>query len=56
VGVELGQITVITMAFFALGVWFKDRPWYREVVIVPCSFIISIVALYWMLGGLELFQ
>jgi len=56
VGVELGQIAVIAMAFFAVGLWFRNRPWYRKVVIVPCSFIISVIALYWMLDRLELFQ
>lgn len=47
VGVELGQLTVIILAFLAVGLWFKDRPWYRRRVVLPASALIAAVGLYW---------
>jgi hydrogenase/urease accessory protein HupE len=46
-GVELGQLAVILLAFLAVGVWFKDRPWYRQRIVQPASALIAIVGLYW---------
>ncbi len=47
VGVELGQLAVITLAFGLVGYWGKDRPWYRARVIVPASGAIALTGLYW---------
>jgi len=47
VGVELGQLAVITLAFLLVGYWGKDRPWYRARVIVPASGAIALTGLYW---------
>ncbi|MGB5540509.1 MAG: HupE/UreJ family protein [Gammaproteobacteria bacterium] len=47
VGVEFGQLTVITLAFLAVGLWFADRAWYRQVVVVSGSLAIAAVGLYW---------
>ena len=47
VGVELGQLAVITLAFLAVGLWFSKKPWYRQVIVRPGSLIIAIVGLYW---------
>ena len=46
-GVELGQLAVILLAFLAVGLWFKDRPWYRQRVVLPASAFIAVVGLYW---------
>jgi hypothetical protein len=46
-GVELGQLAVISIAFLAVGMWFKDRPWYRHRVVQPASALIALVGLYW---------
>lgn len=46
-GVELGQLAVILLAFLAVGLWFKDRPWYRRRVVLPASALIAAVGLYW---------
>jgi hypothetical protein len=46
VGVELGQLAVILLAFLALG-WFRKRPWYRRAIVVPLSALIGLVGLYW---------
>ena len=47
VGVELGQLAVILLAFLAVGVWFRDKSWYHAVIVVPCSSAIAITGLYW---------
>jgi len=47
VGVELGQLFVIAMAFLAVGLWFGKKPWYRQAIIVPCSVMIAATGLYW---------
>ena len=54
VGVEFGQLGVITLAFFIVGLWFRHRQWYRSRVTVPASFIISIVGLFWTFERLTL--
>ena len=47
VGVELGQLAIITLAFLAVGLWFADRTWYRQVVVVSGSLAIAAIGLYW---------
>jgi len=47
VGVELGQLAVIAIAFFAVGLWFRNKTWYRPVVAVPASVAIAIVGAGW---------
>jgi hypothetical protein len=46
-GVELGQLTVILLAFFLVGKWLGPKPFYRKVVVIPSSVIIVVVAGYW---------
>ena len=46
VGVELGQLAVIGLAFALLG-WAWKRPWYRDRIVVPGSLGIAAVGLYW---------
>jgi hypothetical protein len=47
IGVELGQLSVIAMAFAAVGIWFGAKPWYRARVTIPSSVAIALVGLYW---------
>ena len=47
VGVELGQLTVITLAFLSVGFWFGKRGWYHHVVVVTGSATIAVIGLYW---------
>lgn len=47
VGVELGQLTVILLAYFLIGKWFGEKPFYRKAVVVPASMIIILIAGYW---------
>jgi len=53
VGVELGQISVILLAWLAAGLWFGRRPWYRTLVIIPASALISLVGAYWFWDRLQ---
>lgn len=46
-GVELGQITVILVAYFLISKWFNNKSWYKERVVYPISSIIGCIALYW---------
>jgi hypothetical protein len=46
VGVECGQLAVITAAFLVVG-WFRHRPWYRQRVVIPASILIAITAAVW---------
>ncbi len=46
VGVELGQLAVLALAFAAAG-WFRSRTWYRMRVTVPVSAAIALVGIYW---------
>ncbi|MCW8923264.1 MAG: HupE/UreJ family protein [Gammaproteobacteria bacterium] len=52
VGVELAQLTVIAIAFALVGFWFRHKYWYRKVIIVPVSTIISITGLLWTIQRL----
>lgn len=45
-GVELGQLAVIALAFAAVG-WAWQKPWYRKVVVVPVSLGVAAIGLYW---------
>lgn len=47
IGVEIGQLTVVAIAFLAVGVWFRDKPWYRARIAVPASAAIALVGAYW---------
>ena len=47
VGVELGQVSVIMLAFLTVGLWFRHSPRYRTLVVIPGSLMISLVGLYW---------
>ena len=46
VGVELGQLTVVLAAWWALR-WFFQRPWYRRRVVLPASLLIAGTGLWW---------
>ncbi|MCB1726294.1 MAG: HupE/UreJ family protein [Gammaproteobacteria bacterium] len=47
VGVEGGQLAVIGLAYLTLGLWFGAKPYYRSLVAIPGSVVISAVGLYW---------
>ena len=47
VGVELGQLTVIAIAFGLVGFWFRNHPKYRGRVAMPASATIALIGAYW---------
>ncbi len=49
IGVELGQLSVIAIAFLVVGAWFGRKPWYRRVISIPGSLVIAIIGAYWVI-------
>jgi HupE / UreJ protein len=47
IGVELGQLAVIAAAFAVTGLWFRQKPWYRQRIIVPASALIALAGVFW---------
>jgi HupE / UreJ protein len=45
-GVDFGQLFVIGLAFLAVG-WFRNKPWFRSRIAIPCSVAIACVGLVW---------
>lgn len=48
VGVELGQITVILLAYILIAKWFSKKPYYRHRIVMPLSIGIACIAAYWV--------
>ena len=46
IGVELGQLSVIGLAYLVVG-WFRSQRWYRTYLSMPASCGIALVACYW---------
>jgi hypothetical protein len=53
-GVELGQVAVLALAFAAVG-WARCKPWFRRRITIPGSLAIAALGLWWtverLLGG-----
>lgn len=47
VGVELGQVAVILLAWGLVGRWTAHRPWYFRRVVVPACIVIALMASWW---------
>lgn len=47
IGVELGQLAVVALAFSLVAYWFGEKAWYRSVVVIPVSTFIGLVGLWW---------
>jgi hypothetical protein len=46
-GVELGQLAVISLGFALVGIWFGNKPWYRRAIVIPGSLAIAAVGAWW---------
>jgi hydrogenase/urease accessory protein HupE len=46
-GVELGQLSVIAIAFLLIGLPFRNKPWYRRRIVIPASLVIAAIGLFW---------
>jgi hypothetical protein len=49
VGVEIGQLTVILLAYFLVLKWFCNKPTYRTRIVIPFSLLIAVIAGFWTL-------
>jgi len=47
VGVELGQLAVIAIAYLVVGIWGRNKSWYRPRVVIPASAAVAAVGLFW---------
>jgi len=45
-GVDFGQLFIIALAFLGVG-WWRNRPWFRKRVTIPCSLAIAGVGVFW---------
>ena len=48
-GVEIGQLTVVLLAFITVGYWFNKKDYYQISVANPISIIIGLVGAYWFI-------
>lgn len=46
-GVELGQVTVILLAWLLFGYWFSSKEYYRRRVVLPISLAVVAIAGFW---------
>lgn len=46
-GVELGQLAVIASAYLLIGLWCKEKRWYRARIVQPLSALIAATGCYW---------
>ena len=49
VGVELGQLAVVAVAYIAFGLTLGGTALYRKLVVIPGSLMISAVGMYWII-------
>ena len=47
IGVEIGQLSIIAIAYVLLGLTFGKKPWYRSYIAIPASVLIAAVGIYW---------
>ncbi|MCF8475497.1 MAG: HupE/UreJ family protein [Pseudolabrys sp.] len=47
IGIELAQLTVIGLAYFAVAFWLSDKRWYRARVVIPACVAIAATGLFW---------
>ena len=47
IGVELGQLTIIMLAYFLLARRFGEKPYYRKAIVIPVSTAIVCMAGIW---------
>ena len=47
IGVEIGQIIILLLAYFIIGKPYGSETWYRKKIVIPVSLLIALIALYW---------
>jgi len=53
VGVELGQLSIVLLAWFGVAYWFRSSQRYKRFVVIPASILIAAMGLYWMFDRLQ---
>ena len=48
-GVELGQLAIIALAYFSVGIWLLHKAWYRRADAIPVSLCIGGLGMYWLI-------
>ena len=48
VGVELGQLSVITLAYILAGYWFGGKDYWNKLIRVPVSLLIALTGAFWV--------
>ncbi|RDH86124.1 MAG: hypothetical protein DIZ80_01245 [endosymbiont of Galathealinum brachiosum] len=46
-GVEIGQLVILTAAYFGITYWFKNREHFHNYITIPGSLMIGLTGLYW---------
>jgi hypothetical protein len=54
-GVDAGQLFIILLAFLSVG-WFRNRPWFRARIAIPCSLAIAAVGVFWAVQRIVLYR
>jgi hypothetical protein len=47
IGVELGQISIVLLAFLLVKKWWENQAFYHKNIVIPLSVIITIISAYW---------
>jgi len=47
IGVEIGQLIILTTAFFGITYWFKNKQHFHNYITLPGSVMIGVTGLYW---------
>jgi O-antigen ligase len=42
----MSSFAVVALAFLDVG-WWRQRPWYRRVIVIPASAAIAVTGVFW---------
>jgi hydrogenase/urease accessory protein HupE len=54
-GVDWGQLFVISIAFLLVG-WWRNKPWFRARIAIPCSLTIAAIGIFWAIQRIILYR
>lgn len=52
IGVEIGQLVILSGCFLLVGLWFRNKPWYRKIITIPVSLLIAFAGVFWLIDRL----
>ena len=47
IGVEIGQLLIVTLCMLGIGIWFGKHQNYRRLFSMPASFLVGSIGLFW---------